>query len=67
MAELTVTSPLFERGGWMPDSCAGYGADLSPELRVDGELRIDSDEENTFRTSRGRRSARVPAELHRFW
>ena len=31
-----MTSPLFERCGWMPDRCAGYGADLSPELHVGG-------------------------------
>ena len=36
MTELTVTSPLFEPGGWIPDCCAGYAQDASPELRVDG-------------------------------
>ena len=36
MTELTVTSPLFESGGWIPDCCAGYGEDASPRLCVDG-------------------------------
>lgn len=35
MKELSVTSPAFEAGGFMPDRFSGYGEDISPELRID--------------------------------
>lgn len=36
MSELTVTSPAFKPGEWMPDRNSGYGGDFSPELHIDG-------------------------------
>lgn len=36
MKNLTITSPSFENGGWIPNQFSGYGADLSPELRIEG-------------------------------
>lgn len=36
---LTVTSSAFQEGGWIPNRYSGYGADISPELIIDG---IDS-------------------------
>lgn len=36
MKELIIKSPQFEANGWIPDSCAGYGEDKSPELIVEG-------------------------------
>ena len=36
MDKLQLTSPAFAPEGWIPDRCAGYGEDASPELRVEG-------------------------------
>lgn len=36
MKELVVTSPQFENNGWIPNCCAGYGEDKSPELKICG-------------------------------
>ena len=36
MDELTVRAPQFESNDWIPDCCAGYGEDQSPELRIEG-------------------------------
>lgn len=36
MNELKITSPIFKEGEWMPNSCSGYGEDISPELHIDG-------------------------------
>lgn len=36
MAVLTLTSPAFSQGGWIPREHTGRGADLSPELRLTG-------------------------------
>ena len=35
MKDLKITSPKFNDNDWMPDECAGYGADRSPELRLE--------------------------------
>lgn len=36
MNELVIKSPQFESEDWMPDCCAGYGDDKSPELYIEG-------------------------------
>ncbi|MGN0167054.1 MAG: YbhB/YbcL family Raf kinase inhibitor-like protein [Acetatifactor sp.] len=36
MEELVINSTQFERNDWIPDCCAGYGEDKSPELHVEG-------------------------------
>lgn len=36
MDKLKISSPQFENEDWIPDSCAGYSEDNSPELRIDG-------------------------------
>lgn len=36
MEELKITSPAFEEGGWIPVCHSGYGADISPELIIEG-------------------------------
>lgn len=36
MEKLSITSPQFENDGRIPDCCAGYGEDKSPELHIDG-------------------------------
>ena len=36
MEKLSITSPQFESDGWIPDCCAGYGEDKSPELHIEG-------------------------------
>ena len=36
MDELIIRSTQFERDDWIPDCCAGYGEDKSPELHVEG-------------------------------
>ena len=33
---MKITSTQFENGGWMPDSIAGYGEDMSPDILIDG-------------------------------
>ncbi|MGN1333704.1 MAG: YbhB/YbcL family Raf kinase inhibitor-like protein [Anaerovoracaceae bacterium] len=35
MNKLTIKSPQFESDGWIPDRCAGYGDDKSPELLIE--------------------------------
>ena len=36
MEELFIKSSQFEYNGWIPDCCAGYGNDKSPELHIEG-------------------------------
>lgn len=36
MEELVINSTQFERNDWIPDCCASYGEDKSPELHVEG-------------------------------
>lgn len=36
MQNLTVTSPAFQDGGWIPLDNSARGSDLSPELRLQG-------------------------------
>lgn len=36
MEELVINSTQFERNDWIPDCCASYGEDKSPELQVEG-------------------------------
>ena len=36
MNELVIQSPQFENEDWIPDYCAGYGDDKSPELYIEG-------------------------------
>ncbi len=36
MSNLVISSSDFENEGWMKDKNAGYGEDVSPELRIDG-------------------------------
>lgn len=36
MERLIIISPQFENDDWIPDSCAGYGYDRSPELYIEG-------------------------------
>ncbi len=36
MENLWITSPQFENDGRIPDCCAGYGEDKSPELHIEG-------------------------------
>lgn len=36
MEKLMITTPCFEQGGLIPVECTGYGADKSPELRLNG-------------------------------
>lgn len=36
MNELTITSPVFPSGGWIPNRNSGYGEDVSPELHIEG-------------------------------
>jgi Raf kinase inhibitor-like YbhB/YbcL family protein len=36
MNQLTITSPAFEPGGWIPNRNSGYGEDISPELHIEG-------------------------------
>ncbi len=33
---LTLTTPDFESGGWIPDRNAGFGEDQSPEFHIEG-------------------------------
>ena len=33
---LTLTTPDFEGGGWIPDKNAGFGEDQSPEFHIEG-------------------------------
>ena len=33
---LTLTTPDFENGGWIPDKNSGYGEDRSPEFHIEG-------------------------------
>lgn len=34
MKELIITSVQFENEGWIPNQCAGFGDDQSPELHI---------------------------------
>lgn len=36
MEELIIKSSQFEYNDWIPDCCAGYGNDRSPELDIEG-------------------------------
>ena len=36
MNELFISSPQFESEDWIPDCCAGYGDDKSPQLYIEG-------------------------------
>ena len=36
MDKLLVRSAQFEENGWIPDCCASYGEDKSPELIIEG-------------------------------
>ena len=36
MKELFIKSSQFENNDWIPDCCAGYGNDKSPELHIEG-------------------------------
>lgn len=36
MSEFKISSPQFESEGWIPDCCAGYGDDKSPQLDIEG-------------------------------
>lgn len=36
MHTLTITSPAFARGGWIPDCHSDYGENQSPELHIEG-------------------------------
>lgn len=36
MNALTISSPAFDEGGWIPNSHSGYGEDISPELHIVG-------------------------------
>lgn len=36
MEKLVIISPQFENDDWIPDGCAGYGYDRSPELYIEG-------------------------------
>ena len=33
---MIITSTQFENNGWMPDSIAGYGEDVSPDIDIEG-------------------------------
>ena len=36
MKELSIKSSQFDNNDWIPDCCAGYGSDKSPELHIEG-------------------------------
>ena len=36
MEELFIRYSQFDNGDWIPDCCAGYGDDQSPELYIEG-------------------------------
>ena len=36
MDKLIIKSTQFESNDWIPDSCAGYGDDRSPEIYIEG-------------------------------
>lgn len=35
MGELKISSPSFEKDGWIPNQYSGYGEDLSPEIIIE--------------------------------